>query len=119
MTRTKDKDLTRPAAQRIAYDWHIPSDKDNNQVFVLSDTGTSAAIPVKNVVAGAYERFFETSREQDRIVLYFGGHAIEKDGKAYLAPVEGEIDGADWQKSLIPLDEFYARLKACKASRRS
>jgi hypothetical protein len=125
LTATKDGaeqikgvDQSRPAAQRIAFDWRIPSDKDNNQVFILSDTGANAAIPVKNVLAGAYERFFETSREQDRIVLYFGGHAIEKDGKAYLAPVEGEMEGDGWQQSLIPLGEFYAKLQACKAQQK-
>ena len=120
LTATKDGvDQSKPAAQRIAFDWHIPVDKDNNQVFILSDTGANAAIPVKNVVAGTYERFFETSRDQDRIVLYFGGHAIEKGGKAYLAPVEGEMDGDGWQQTLIPLDEFYARLKSCKAQQKA
>ena len=71
------------------------------------------------MLTGDVQAFFETSRDQDRIVVYFGGHAIEKGGKAYLAPVEGEIDGDDWQKTLIPLDDFYAKLKACRRSRRS
>ena len=119
LTATKDgEDQSKPAAQRIAFDWHIPSEKNNNQVFILSDTTANASIPVRNVLTGAYERFFETSRDQDRIVVYFGGHAIEKGGKAYLAPVEGEIDGDDWQKTLIPLDEFYAKLKACPAQQK-
>ena len=114
LTATKDGiDQSKLAAQRIAYDWRIPSDKDNNQVFLLSDTSVDASILMKNVVLGAYERFFETSRDQDRIVIYFGGHAIEKDGKAYLATVEGEIEGEGegWRQSLIALDDFYAKLQ--------
>ena len=50
--------------------------------------------------------------------MYFGGHALEKDGKAYLASVEGEIEGEGWQQTLIPLDEFYAKLKDCKAAQK-
>jgi len=116
LTATKDgRDQSSPAARRIAFDWRIPTSPDNNQVFILSDTTSEAFIPVKNVMVGAYERFFETSRDQDRIVIYFGGHAIEKDGKAYLAPVEGEIEGEGWQQTLVPLAEFYAKLQACNA----
>jgi hypothetical protein len=119
LTATKDGiDQSKPAAQRIAYDWRIPSDRDNNQVFLLSDTSADATIPVKNVVQGIYERFFETSRGQDRIVVYFGGHAVEKDGKAYLATVEGEVEGDGWQQSLIALDDFYAKLQNCKATQK-
>jgi hypothetical protein len=119
LTATKDGvDQSKPAAQRIAFDWHIPGDKDNNQTFVLSDTAADAAILMRNVVMGAYERFFESSREQDRITIYFGGHVLEKDGKAYLASVEGEVEGGGWQQTLIPLDEFYGKLKDCKAGQK-
>ncbi len=38
---------------------------------------------MKNVARRTHTEFCNTSREQDRIVIYFGGHAIEKDGKAY------------------------------------
>src|SRR5262249_34526786 len=72
--------------------------------------------PMKNVVVGAYEQFFNTSRAQDRIVVYFGGHAVEKDGKAYIAPIEGDLEEAD--ATLIALDEFYAKLNACQATQK-
>jgi hypothetical protein len=120
LTATKDgADQSKPAALRIAYDWRVPGEKENNQVFVLSDTvKDTPLVPVKPVVAGAFERFFETSRAQDRIVVYFGGHAFEKGGKAYLAPVEGEIDGDGWQNTLVPLDEVYAKLDKCQAAQK-
>ena len=39
LTATKDGlDQSKPAAQRIAFDWRIPTDKDNNQVFILTDS---------------------------------------------------------------------------------
>jgi hypothetical protein len=68
---------------------------------------------MKGVVQGTYQEFFKTSRGQDRIVVYFGGHALEKGGKAYLAPMEAELDGEGWEQSLIPLEHFYAELQKC------
>jgi hypothetical protein len=112
----KGIDGTKPAANHLAFQWRVPTDKDNNQLFILSDTASAdSPIPMKNVVTGAFERFFDTSRAQDRIVVYFGGHALEKDGKAYLAPVEGELDDTT---TLIPLDELYVKLNACKATQK-
>jgi hypothetical protein len=113
-------DKTKPAARRLAYDWRVPTDPTNDQVFVLSDTqgGPEERLPMKNVVQGTYQKFFETSRKQDRIAVYFGGHAIEKDGKAYLAPMEAELDGEDWEKSVIPLEAFYAEMQKCPATQK-
>jgi hypothetical protein len=42
----------------------------------------------------------------------FCGHAVEKKGKAYLIPIEGDLDDVD---SLIPLDWLYEKLGACNA----
>jgi hypothetical protein len=119
-------DRSKSAASRLAFEWLIPNDpkSENNQLFVLSDTAqpdnSKAAdvnqLPMKNVVVGAYERFFETSRAQDRIVLYFGGHAFEKEGKAYIASIEGDPD--DVEATMIPLSDFYDKLKACKATQK-
>jgi hypothetical protein len=108
------------AAKGLAFHWHVPATKDNDQTFVLSDTagGKNEQLPMRDVVQGTYQGFFNTSRAQDRVLVYFGGHAVEKDGKAYLAPVEAELDGDDWQKTLIPLDDFYAELKKCPAAQK-
>jgi len=121
LTASRDGiDLTKPAALRLAYDWRVPTETNNNQVFLLSDTliGAESRLPMKSVVQGTYLEFFKTSRAQDRIVIYFGGHALEKDGKAYLAPMEAEPEGEEWEKSLIPLDHFYAELQKCPASQK-
>ena len=113
-------DKTKPAALRLAFDWRVPTEPSNNQVFVLSDTltGPDERLPMKGVVQGTYEGFFRSSRKQDRILFYFGGHALEKDGKAYIAPMEAEPDGEDWEKSVIPLDQFYSEMKKCKATQK-
>lgn len=112
----------RPAgvANNMAFSWRVPREKDNDQSFVLSDTLTNKdeRLPMKGVIQGTYQEFFKTSRAQDRVFVYFGGHAIERDGKAYLAPVEAELDGEDWQKTVIPLDHFYDELKKCKATQK-
>jgi hypothetical protein len=101
----------------MAFEWRVPTDKDNNQVFVVSDTAPPPdnLTLIKPVLTAAYEKFFDTSRAQDRIVVYFGGHALEKDGKAYLAPVEADPDEPE---TLIPVEAFYARLAACKATQK-
>ncbi|HUR53031.1 MAG TPA: hypothetical protein VMZ71_02790 [Gemmataceae bacterium] len=110
-------DLVKPAAARFAFEWRIPSAPDNNQLYVLADTlpNTESRFPLKPVITGTYEKFFETSRAQDRVVVYFGGHALEQDGKVYLVPAEG---AADEMPTLIPLDDFYAKIKDCKATQK-
>lgn len=119
-TQREQVDLTKPTALRLAYDWRIPTDTKNRQVFILSDnlTGAESPLPMKNVVQGTYLEFFKTSRKQDRIVIYFGGHAIEKEGNAYLVPMEAEPDGSDWKESLIPLEHFYRELQKCQATQK-
>lgn len=113
-TSPSGTDATKAAALRLAYEWQVPTNKENNQLFLLSDTAPLAerVTPFKEVVKGTYERFFETSRAQDRVVVYFGGHVVERDNQVFLAPVEGEPDDPE---TLIPLADFYSRFGACAA----
>jgi predicted Zn finger-like uncharacterized protein len=106
-------DLTKPAANRLAAELRVP----NDQTFLLSDTapGADQRAPMREVLTGTYDRFFETSRNQDRIVVYYGGHVLTKDGKTYLVPIEGDPDDAE---KLVPVDDFYAKMKACKATQK-
>ncbi|HEV3436140.1 MAG TPA: hypothetical protein VG122_02200, partial [Gemmata sp.] len=68
-------DRTKGAARNLAFELNVPADeKNNNQLFFLSDStpperGLEVPTPMKNVVTGAYEQFFNTSRKQDRIVV--------------------------------------------------
>ena len=86
----------------------IPRD----QVFHLSDHAASPRYPTKPIVERALKSFLETSRPQDRVVVFFVGHAVEVGDEAYLVPIEGELDKAD---GLIPLKWVYEQLQACKA----
>jgi Caspase domain len=70
------------------------------------------AYPLRSVIEGTVTQFADSSREQDRIVILFCGHAIEKKGKTYLVPLEGDLDEVE---TLIPLDWFYEKIGACKA----
>lgn len=117
---SKGPDLTRQFATRLAYEWRIPNAGENNQVFIVSDTAQQdPRAPFKNVLMGAYESFFQTSRPQDRIVVYFGGHVLARTKgdkpTVYLVPMEGDPDDPE---SLIPLDEFYAKFAACPATQK-
>ena len=70
------------------------------------------SLPLRSVIEGTITQFLDTSRAQDRIVFLFCGHAMEKKGKTYLVPLEGDLDEVE---SLIPLDWLYEKLGACKA----
>jgi len=115
--QSRGADLTRSAAIRLSYEWKIPRDKENDQLFLLSDTASPPEnrMPMRDVLMGTYDKFFETSRAQDRIMVYFGGHVLTIEGKTYLVPIEGDPDEPD---KLIPLEDFYAKMKACKATQK-
>lgn len=116
--KSRGPDTTRPAAMRLSYELRIPRDKNNDQLFLLSDTASPPEnrLPMKSVLTGIYEKFFDTTRAQDRILVYFGGHVRAMDGKVYLVPIEGDPDEPS---SLIPLDDFYTKLKACPATQKA
>ena len=82
------------------------------QVVELSDSAQTPVIPSKSVIEDTISEFCNTSREQDRIVILFAGHAIEVDKEAYLIPYEGLKDDV---KTLIPLTWVYDKLAKCKA----
>jgi hypothetical protein len=83
-----------------------------DQVFHLSDHAASPRFPTKPVIERALTSFLETSRPQDRVVVFFVGHAAEVGDEAYLVPIEGELENA---AGLVPLKWVYQQLQACKA----
>ncbi len=110
-------DRLRSQALRWAFTWRIPLDRDNSQVFLLTDTftGQNSPVPVKPVLQGTYASFLATSRPQDRIIVYFSGHALYRNGAAYIAPIEADPDELD---TFILLNEFYNQLKECRATQK-
>jgi hypothetical protein len=87
----------------------------NTQLFEVSDAAPRAAhAPVKDVLESTIADFLHSSREQDRIVLLFAGHAVEIEKEAYLVPIDAAVKDAD-AKTLISFAWLYERLKECKA----
>ena len=109
------------AAKQLAFQFRVPTDKDNNQLFMLTDAegklaSNAAQRPMlKDVILDTVKRFADSSRGQDRVVFYFGGHAAMKAGKAYLVPVEGDLNEVE---SLLPLGDFFAAVKDCPAQQK-
>lgn len=109
------------AIKGIAFRYQIPDGKDNNQLYVVTDADGKLfqnAFPrpmLKSIIQDSVSKFCETSREQDRVIFYFGGHAIAKDGKAYLIPAEGDPTEPE---TLIPLEEVWQKLGECKAQQK-
>jgi hypothetical protein len=84
------------------------------QIAHLSDDGPKgqARSPLKAVIRDTLTSFLNTCRAQDRILVFFIGHAVTLNDEAYLVPIEGELDNAD---TLIPLKWVYHELETCKA----
>lgn len=109
-------DRVRDAATRFAAGLRVPNTKDNDQLFVLADTATiDPRSPTKDVIAKALDGFCATTRGQDRVVVYFGVHAVEKDGKAFVVPTDGDPTAAG---TLLPVADVYAKLNALKAAQK-
>ncbi|HEX3315178.1 MAG TPA: hypothetical protein VHR72_09830, partial [Gemmataceae bacterium] len=91
-----------------------PLDISPGQVYVLSDSDIlqTAMPPQKSVVEGAIKEFCQGSRAQDRIIVFWSGHACDIDGKTYLIPVEGD---KDTKETCIPLSWVYDQLAKSKA----
>ncbi len=94
--------------QKLAELTHV----SEGHLAILSDRAKLPTPPTKDVIELNVGNFLKSCRPQDRVVLVFVGHAIEKDGKGYFLPIEGDNnDGA----TLIPLEWFYTQLKECPA----
>jgi hypothetical protein len=107
----------REAIDHLAASLHVPTWRTNNQLFILSDSipPPQERAPTKAAILAGVRTFCETSRAQDRIFIYFRGHAFEKNEKAYFAPVEGEAADID---TMVPVADIYVSLKACKATQK-
>jgi hypothetical protein len=84
------------------------------QIAHLSDDAAKgqARPPMKPVIEKTLTDFLKSSRQQDRLLVFFIGHAVELDGEAYLVPIEGELDKAS---TLLPLKWVYEQLEKCRA----
>jgi RNA polymerase sigma factor (sigma-70 family) len=104
---TADRGLSRVVRQ-LGQLLGVPDD----QSALLSDRAPVPFAPSKENIESTVDLYLDTDWEQHRLVLFFAGHAVELGDKAYLVPVEGELDKAS---TLIPLDWLYDRLAKCKA----
>ncbi len=90
-----------------------------NQVGFLSDAARPPRFqsysPIKATIENTITEFLDTSREQDRVMILFAGHAAEVEGKVYLCPIEGDLTTV---AGMIPLDWVYKKLDECKAQQK-
>jgi hypothetical protein len=69
----------------------------------------------KSVLETTIKEFVDSSRQQDRIVLFFAGHATSLEDKSYLVPIAGNLKDVE---SLVPLKWVYDQLARCKAQQK-
>jgi hypothetical protein len=95
---------------RFAEVMHVPP----GQVVELSDAAPrgQSQPPLKGVIEKTVAQFLDSCRAQDRIMVFFIGHAVEIAGANYLVPVEGELGV---KETLIPVAWLMDRLGKCRA----
>jgi hypothetical protein len=98
-----------------------PMNFPSKQVVELSD-GIPADMKTarphstqKSVLETTIRDFAETSREQDRVLVLFSGHAANLEDKSYLVPIDGNLTEVE---SLVPLQWVYDQLAKCKAQQK-
>lgn len=86
----------------------------HNQIAHLSDAAPrgQARPPLRKVIEKTLTDFLTSSRPQDRVMVFFIGHAAEAGDEAFLVPMEGELDRPE---TLIPLKWVYGELAKCPA----
>ena len=78
------------------------------QILWVSDRNGQAPQPLlKPVLEKTLESFLGQSRPQDRILVAFIGHAVMLEKKAYLVPLEVNIEEA---QTLVPLETVVEKL---------
>ncbi len=96
--------LTRPALGFAA-----------DQVLEQSDAAAAPHSVRKEAIEATIKSFLGSCRRQDRVLLFFAGHACEREQEVYLIPIEGHRDEP---ASLIPLRWLYAQLAQCRAQQK-
>ncbi len=82
------------------------------QITEMSDAAKSSHPVQKATIETSIQDFLESSRAQDRVVLFFSGHGTEIEKEAYLIPIEGRKSDPE---SLVSLKWVYEQLAKCKA----
>src|SRR5262249_43384238 len=100
-------------ADKLSYGLHVPLD----QIVELSDATPPGGKggphpPLKPVIEQTLKDFLVSSRDQDRILVAFIGHAVTLNDEVFLVPVEGEEGN---KETLLPLKALYDQLAACPA----
>ncbi len=91
------------------------------QVYELSDAvpamykGVKAHSTQKSVLESTILDFLDSSREQDRIVVFFAGHAAHIENVSYLVPIDGNKNNME---TLLPLKWVMDQMAKCKAQQK-
>ena len=91
------------------------------QVYELSDgippeyKATKPHSTQKSVLETTITDFLAASRAQDRILVFFAGHAAHIEDKSYLVPIDGNKNKVE---SLVPLKWVMDEMAKCKAQQK-
>ncbi len=69
----------------------------------------------KSVLESTITDFVAGAREQDRILIFFAGHAANVEDVSYLVPIDGNKEKVE---SLLPLKWVYDQMAKCKAQQK-
>jgi len=87
-----------------------------NCITLMRDQAEDSALrPSKSNIEKQLELRLQLANENDLVVVAFSGHGVHVDGKSYLCPSDARLDAND---SLISIDDVYAQMEACRATRK-
>ncbi len=87
----------------------------SDHILEMNDASSGKLRPTKANTSAALESFLNSKaiRPDDRVVVYYSGHAILKDNDAWLVPVD--FNTREPTDSGIALSQVHDALKACPA----
>jgi hypothetical protein len=94
-----------------------------SQIYELSDgippeeKGVKPHSTQRSVIESTIKDFLETSRAQDRVIVFFAGHGayLEEQKQSYLLPIDANVKNVD---SMVPLKWVYDQMAKCPAQQK-
>jgi hypothetical protein len=86
-----------------------------DQVTLLHDVSKEKRfLPFRENVERELDLLTSIVSPDDTVVFAFSGHGVHIDGKSYLCPTEADFENAE--RTLIPLESIFERLRKCNAT---
>lgn len=89
----------------------------DDNVVVMHDQSERRYSPEAAKIVREFDLLLAAAKPADTVVVAFSGHGVQFKGERqnYFCPLDGRVSD---RKTLVPLDDLYKRLDACKARKK-